>query len=133
MSVQKTDGATMTCQNCNTKLTCRMSSYEGSFENKLQWQNPDRTAHYKWKSPGKFECVLSEQVKPDNNEFLKQKQEELKNQPAPQALDKITQERIEKDILLISQIEEIVKQNLNTPIPEKIGMYVKLIYERFPQ
>lgn len=139
MSVQKTEGATMTCQNCKTELVCHMSSYEGSFENKLQWQNQDGTAHYKWKAPGKFDCILPQSQEPkqeqlpDNEKFLEQKQVELKNQPAPESLDQITKTRIESDILLISQIEEIVKEKLNSSERAKIGMYVKLIYERFPQ
>ena len=62
--VEKVDGAGMDCKACGAELVCHMSKYEGGFENKLQWQNSDGTAHYKWKSPGKFDCVLPE----ENNE-----------------------------------------------------------------
>lgn len=56
--VEKKEDATMTCQNCNTDLICRKKYYGGDFASKLQWQNADGTAHYKWKGDGKFDCVL---------------------------------------------------------------------------
>lgn len=56
--VEKVEDAEMTCKACGSDLICHMSKYEGGFENHLQWQNQDGTAHYKWKSSGKFDCVL---------------------------------------------------------------------------
>lgn len=66
--VDKVEDAEMTCKSCGSDLVCHMSKYEGGFENKLQWQNTDGSAHYKWKSPGKFDCVIPE----ENNETPKQ-------------------------------------------------------------
>ena len=56
--VEKIEGAEMTCKSCDSDLVCHMSKYEGGFENKLQWQNSDGSAHYKWKSAGKYDCVI---------------------------------------------------------------------------
>ncbi len=63
--VEKIEGATMTCQECKTDLVCHMSTYSGSYQNKLQWQNPDGSAHYKWSGTdkegnAKFKCMLPE-------------------------------------------------------------------------
>ena len=46
----------MTCHQCGEKLFCRMSNYLHPYTNKLQWQNQDGTAHYKYDS-GKFTCT----------------------------------------------------------------------------
>jgi len=54
--VEKREGATMTCHQCGEKLFCRMSNYLHPYTNKLQWQNQDGTAHYKYDS-GKFTCT----------------------------------------------------------------------------
>jgi len=61
--VDKTEGAKMTCLNCQTELVCHMSSYGGDFQDKLQWQNTDGTAHYKFAGKDednktKFKCVM---------------------------------------------------------------------------
>ena len=45
----------MTCSQCGQKLICRMSNYMHPYTNKLQWQNQDGTAHFKFDS-GKFTC-----------------------------------------------------------------------------
>lgn len=59
--VEKKEGAKMTCGKCGIELVCHMSEYDG-FENKLQWQNSDGTAHYKWTGPGKFDCVMQADI-----------------------------------------------------------------------
>ena len=60
--VEKKEGATMVCSSCNTTLTCRMSSYTHPYTNKLQWQNPDGSAHYSYNG-GKFTCTGTKQEK----------------------------------------------------------------------
>ena len=45
MSDEKTEGNTKTCYKCGKTITCRMTQYKG-YENKLQWQNDDNSAHY---------------------------------------------------------------------------------------
>ena len=60
--VEKTDGAEMTCKSCGTELICHMSSYKGDFKNKLQWQNEDGTAHYKWISKEKYDCIIPNEI-----------------------------------------------------------------------
>jgi len=54
--VEKREGTSMICHQCNEKLICRMSKYRHPFTNKLQWQNQDGTAHYKYDG-GKFTCT----------------------------------------------------------------------------
>lgn len=57
MSTEKTEGAKKTCESCGTDVECHMSNYANNFQNKLQWQNADGTAHYKWIGPEKYECI----------------------------------------------------------------------------
>ena len=40
----------MICIQCGEKLICRMSNYKHPYTNKLQWQNQDGTAHFKFNS-----------------------------------------------------------------------------------
>ena len=61
--VAKKDGATMTCQSCDTDLICRMKEYGGNFASTLQWQNYDGTAHYKTTDGKNFDCNI-----PDDDE-----------------------------------------------------------------
>lgn len=56
-NVVKQEGETKKCESCGDKITVRMSAYSGSYANKLQWQNEDGTAHYKWIGTDKYECV----------------------------------------------------------------------------
>jgi len=60
--VEKTDGAEMTCKSCGTELICHMSDYRADFKNQLQWQNEDGTAHYKWISKGKYNCIIPNEI-----------------------------------------------------------------------
>ena len=62
--VEKKDGAEMTCKSCNTELICHMSKYKGDFKNKLQWQNEDGTAHYKFNGT-EYSCNIPEETDPE--------------------------------------------------------------------
>lgn len=53
---EKREGATMVCSRCGEKLVCGMSNYRHPYANKLQWQNPDGSAHYKYDG-GTFTCT----------------------------------------------------------------------------
>lgn len=77
--VDKVEDAEMTCKSCGTDLVCHMSKYEGGFENKLQWQNSDGSAHYKWKSVGKYDCVIPE----ESNETTEQPVNKDSQNPIP--------------------------------------------------
>ncbi len=68
----------MTCHQCGDKLVCGMSNYKHPYTNKLQWQNPDGSAHYKYDG-GKFTCTgkdkESKQLKKafaEQDEFMKE-------------------------------------------------------------
>ena len=56
--VEKIEGATMTCLNCNTDLICRLKEYGGNYKSSLQWQNEDGTAHYSTKDGKNFTCNI---------------------------------------------------------------------------
>ena len=62
---EKVEGAEMTCKGCGTELICHMSNYKGDFKNKLQWQNEDGTAHYKFNGKD-YSCNIPET---DENEI----------------------------------------------------------------
>ena len=53
---EKKVGVKTTCTKCRSEIICRMSNYSG-YENKLQWQNDDGSAHYSNKSKN-FECHI---------------------------------------------------------------------------
>ncbi|MFB5597644.1 MAG: hypothetical protein ACE5RJ_01320 [Nitrosopumilaceae archaeon] len=76
--VEKREGATMICHQCGDKLFCRMSNYKHPYTNKLQWQNQDGTAHFKYDG-GKFTCTgvdkKSKELKKalaEQDEFMKE-------------------------------------------------------------
>lgn len=46
----------MICRHCGAELTCGMSNYMHPYTNKLQWQNSDGSAHYKYDG-GIFTCT----------------------------------------------------------------------------
>ena len=122
-----------------------MSDYQGDFKNKLQWQNSDSTAHYKYNGH-EYSCVIPDEIelKPEvesSNEFLNKKQEEIKNQQSED--EKQTAENkslwfskeklmlIDKEIDKLIVIESLVTKKLSTgdlpPNPQKVGMFVKII------
>lgn len=63
MAAPDHEDQTMVCKSCGTALIARTKKYEG-FEDKLQWQNENGTAHYKFAGPGKFNC----NIPTDNND-----------------------------------------------------------------
>lgn len=151
--VEKKEDATMTCQNCGTDLVCHMSSYKGDFKNKLQWQNSDSTAHYKYNGH-EYSCVIPDEINLQSNEsiddeshlneFLTEKQEQIKLEQTAQQKQitektesQFTKEQLEKidqelDKLIV--IEAIVTKKLSTgdlaPNPQKVGMFVKIICDK---
>jgi len=75
--VEKREGATMTCHQCGGNLVCRMSNYMHPYTNKLQWQNQDGTAHYKYDS-GKFTCTGTDKKSKELKKALQQQDEFMK-------------------------------------------------------
>ena len=67
----------MTCQQCGDKLFCRMSNYKHPYTNKLQWQNQDGTAHYKYDG-GKFTCTGVDKKSKELKRALAQQDEFMK-------------------------------------------------------
>lgn len=70
---EKKAGAEIVCAACGNTLVCRMSEYANQ-NNKLQWQNKDGGAHYKFIKEGEYKCI----DKNGNVIPLKQKQETKK-------------------------------------------------------
>jgi len=147
-TIPKTEGATMTCLECSTKLECHMSTYSGDFQNKLQWQNPDGSAHYKWngtddKGNAKFKCMIPETTAPkttptqeesdSNTKHLKQKQEEIKNKEPVPPLDDEKAAKVISETELLNSIDTLVMATLKqyevAPSPQKAGSFTKIIYD----
>lgn len=61
MASPKYEGEKQTCK-CGTQLTAVtiVSEWQGNKTEKLQWQNPDGKAHYKFAGAGKFDCNIPE-------------------------------------------------------------------------
>ena len=53
----KKKGVKTTCNTCGNEIICKMSTYE-EYDNQLQWQNYDGTAHYSIKWLRKFYCNI---------------------------------------------------------------------------
>ena len=133
--VEKTEGATQTCK-CGTKLHCTkiISDWNGKKSEKLQWQNPDGTAHYHFNGHD-YICSITNEIetKPNDN-YLKNKQQEIKNHTKPKFTDQqLITIHDQIDVLII--IEKIVTARLQgsstqLPNPAKVGMYMKFIYDK---
>lgn len=54
--VEKKEGAIMDCLNCGTELKCGWSKPSDTFKQKLQWQNQNGKAHYKYEN-GEYLCI----------------------------------------------------------------------------
>ncbi len=151
-TVPKSEGATMTCLECQTKLECHMSTYSGSYQNKLQWQNSDGSAHYKWSGTdeqgnAKFKCMIpdtkppetkptQQQIdKPTNEEHLQNKQKEIKNLPPIPKLDDEKTAKVIVETELLNSIEDLVMATLKqyeiSPSPQKAGMFTRIIYNTY--
>ena len=126
--VDKVEGATTVCTNgCGTELTCRLKDYGGGYEAKLQWQNPDGTAHYKTSNGKDFTCVIP---KDDESQEAPQTTVTPKESSNIPEMDTVTTIYVDKQITLIRQIEARVFSILGADANvQKVGMYVKLILE----
>ncbi|MCH7560778.1 MAG: hypothetical protein IIC67_05325 [Thaumarchaeota archaeon] len=139
--VEKKEGATQTCK-CGTELICVkvISEWQGKKSEKLQWQNSDGSAHYNYNGH-EYTCNIPNEIeqKPkvsQPDEFLNQKQEEIKNQT--ESKPKFTDQQLtaihdQIDTLLI--IEKIVTARLQgmsaeSPNPAKVGMYMKFLWDK---
>lgn len=135
--VEKKEGNTMTCNNCGTKLICRIKEYSGDFEAKPQWQNENGEAHYHTNNGKDFTCNVP---KDDESQEVHTSESTVTtntvNEPTPTIeseipqMDKITKGYVDKQLILIQQIEkrvfDVLGANANV---QKVGMYVKLILE----
>ena len=151
----KEDGNHGECPNCGVHITYRMSSYKGSYQNKLQWQNDDGSAHLKWVSDKNFKCNIPDEMKsdiPPNTPANPQQtiQEPPEATPLPRAnpsnnnyIQELSGGFIQNIIMAtnnIKQIEGIVRGELGrNPTTgqidmvndAKVGMYVKFIVDIF--
>lgn len=132
--VEKVEGVEMTCKSCGSDLVCHMSKYEGGFENKPQWQNSDGSAHYKWKSPGKFDCVIPDD---EAQEVPGPEESPVETAPAKAKLPEFSKEAIsmiEGETLTLYMIRNVVNEFLkefeNTPHGGMVGQFTELIFEK---
>ncbi len=56
--VKKEEGKVQDCWQCGEEIICRSVEYQGNTT--LQWQNEEGGAHYKFISPGNYECKTSD-------------------------------------------------------------------------
>lgn len=123
--VIKKDGATMTCNNCDTELICRMKEYGGNFASTLQWQNYDGTAHYKTTDGKNFTCNI-----PDEEETAQTRitSESAKTEgDAPPKMDKAgfqanlhLEEKIEELNIRLVKIDEMVQAIFRYTVDEQL-------------
>lgn len=142
--VDKKEGATMTCNNCDTDLICRKKDYGGNYKATLQWQNEDGTAHYLTKDGKNFTCVIPE----DEREKIV-----AEHDPSNQSLDgfdtptKQDDSKMQELIVKVFKPDEIISKYENIdkliaseymvklkftergiePNVQKIGLYMKLL------
>lgn len=106
------------CPSCQAKIKCGQTEYQG--ETKLQWQNADGKAHYKFDATTKKTSCNS----------TMQGESGLKDQSL---LQNWSEERIITQVNKIHTIEKLVKTELskldtNIPLEEKVRFYTKLLY-----
>lgn len=133
----KEEGAEMKCKGCGTLLVCHMSTYQNGFENKLQWQNSDGSAHFKWTGPGKFDCVKGKDA-PTTPQEQVQSSEAAK--PSPKTLSKIPrfdadgQSVVRGDALTLIMIREEVidflKQFFEDPHKGMVWEMTNIIFQK---
>jgi len=120
-TTEKKEGATQICK-CKTDLICVKvtKTWNNKTEEKLQWQNQsDHKPHFKFAGPGKYDCILPENIVIPETKTITEKVPSLVN------ADKINSQM---DILL--ELESIVTKKLgDNPNPAKVGMYVKIIFD----
>lgn len=132
--VDKVEDAEMECGSCGTDLVCHMSNYEGGFENKLQWQNSDGSAHYKWKSPGKFDCVLPEE---DNETPERVEDQASQTKISKEKVPAFSQEAISMIqgetltlYMIRNTVNEFLKKFEDSPHGGMVGQFTELIFEK---
>jgi hypothetical protein len=138
--VDKTEGATQNCSKCKTPLICNKitSTWNNKTEEKLQWQNQsDGKPHFNFAGSGKFDCNVpkddesqevhtQESIVATNTSSETSATIELEIPP----MDKVTKEYVDKQLILIQQIEKRAYEFLGKDARgDKVGMYVKLILE----
>lgn len=152
--VEKKEGATQTCSKCRTDLICKKitSTWNNKTEEKLQWQNKsDGNPHFKFAGPGKYDCNVP---KDDESQEVQTIESTVTTntfdgtssaltltdgatftspttiEPEIPQMDQVTEVYVDKQLILIQQIEkrvfEVLGANANVA---KVGMYVKLILE----
>jgi len=126
--VEKKEGAEMDCKSCGTALICHMSSYKGNFENKLQWQNKDGTAHYKFNGTT-YLCIIPNEIKlkfPADSDIINKVSTDF-------AFELHEADNIQNQLDKLIEIESIVTKKLTVtaipPNPAKVGMYMKFIWD----
>lgn len=149
MTVQKTPGALMSCVSCDSELECVEFDFQG--KKSLSWCDigtKDKHFGYDFKT-NKTWCKKSETNEPDpyasesesitqknigavsSDEFFKKRQEQLRIQSVLLSDEQI--KWLNEQTVLLSDIEDVIKSKLTqmgrTTEPQKVGMYMKMIYE----
>ena len=124
--VEKKEGATMACKNCDTDLICRLKEYGGDYKPALQWQNFDGTAHYKTKDGKNFNCNIPEdeeleQTRISSNTTATTPGDAPKMGAAELALLRGLDEKLETVLAEIQRVKEFVEPVFLKMVDDQIG------------
>ena len=68
--LEKKDGNIEQCPNCHKKIYCRMTKGSEKYPSKLQWQNENGKAHYKFDFATKETSCNEDEVERSSNQSL---------------------------------------------------------------
>lgn len=152
---EKKEDATQTCDKCGTELICKkiIKTWNNKTEEKLQWQNQSNgNPHFMFAGEGKYHCIVPKDDEPNKTSTLDTVAPTISSDgsftpnvdeldttaftvsaavapPLPE-MDKITEKYVNKQLILIHQIEQKAYKFLGKDARgDKVGMYVKLILE----
>ena len=113
-------GKLETCRSCKKEIICGQTEYQGT--KKLQWQNKDGKAHYKFNvETQELSCNIP--VEESTEQGLQNKTLLLEGDDDVKRIDRIH----ELEGKVRARLTELDK---NHPVNEKIGMYVKLLLQK---
>ena len=113
-------GKLETCRSCKKEIICGQTEYQGT--KKLQWQNKDGKAHYKFNvETQELSCNIP--VEETTEWGLQNKTLLLEGDDDVKKIDRIH----ELEGKVRARLTELDKNN---PVNEKIGMYVKLLLQK---
>lgn len=103
--VEKKEGAIMDCLNCGNELKCGWSKPSDTFKQKLQWQNKNGKAHYKFEN-GDYLCigedgeVIEKETVIKNDHKVEQKPIDVR----PKVQERTVEQRLIDSVLMVDAL-----------------------------